>query len=83
MPIADLRILAQDAEGAGAYRKLADCMRQAVIGLAVRRPLAARIPPNGAEPLSPREADPDQEKHHREAHKERRRAPRAGDRAKG
>ncbi len=29
MPIADLRIVAQDSESTGAYRKLADCMRQA------------------------------------------------------
>ena len=41
MPVADLRLIAQDADGAGAYRKVADSMRQAVIGLAGRRGSAA------------------------------------------
>ena len=75
----ELRLVAQDAEGAGAYRKLADCMRQAVIGLADGRPRAARIASIEAESLPLRESDP----HHEAPHNERRRAHRSGGRAKG
>jgi long-chain acyl-CoA synthetase len=42
LTIDELRSAAQDAEGAGAYRALADHMRQAVVGLTVSGPQAAR-----------------------------------------
>jgi long-chain acyl-CoA synthetase len=83
MSSADLRLVAQDAEGVGAYRKLAECMREAVIGLGTRRPLPARVTTNGAALMPPSEDYPHQEKAHHESHKERRRNHRAGDRAKG
>ncbi len=35
---AKLRAISEDAEGMGAYRKLADYMREAVLGLGVRKP---------------------------------------------
>ncbi len=83
MSSADLRMVAQDVEGAGAYRKLADCMREAVIGLGTRRPPPARINANGAALMPPSEPEPHHEKAHHESHKERRRAHRAGGRTKG
>jgi hypothetical protein len=76
-------MVAQDVEGAGAYRKLADCMREAVIGLGTRRPPPARINANDAVLMAPSELEPHDEKAHHESHKERRRAHRAGGRAKG
>jgi long-chain acyl-CoA synthetase len=79
MPIADLRILAQDADGAGAYRKLADCMQQAVIALAQRLPLGTH---HGERPLALIDAAPHNEAYHVEPHHERRRAPRANRRSK-
>ena len=39
----EFRLLAQDAEGAGAYRKLADHIRRAVLAVAQRSPQASRI----------------------------------------
>jgi long-chain acyl-CoA synthetase len=57
MPIADLRIVAQDADGAGAYRKIADCLRQAVIDLAQRRSPAARLTHN-CTASAPSQTDP-------------------------
>jgi long-chain acyl-CoA synthetase len=39
----ELRLLARDAEGAGAYRKLADHIRQTVLAVAQRSPQASRI----------------------------------------
>jgi long-chain acyl-CoA synthetase len=81
MPIADLRMVAQDAEGAGAYRKLADCMRQAVIGLAQGRPSAARIAVNDAAPVAS-QTDALRDQSHEEPRQERRRASRASDHTK-
>jgi long-chain acyl-CoA synthetase len=80
IPIADLRMVAQGAEGAGAYRKAADCMRQAVIGLAARRPTAAGMV-SGVPLQPPRATDLHQEIRHPEPQKHRR-ASRAGDRTK-
>ena len=81
MPIADLRMVAQDAEGAGAYRKLADCMRQAVIGLAQGRPSAARIAVNDAAPLAS-QTDARRDKSNEEPRQEHLRASRASDHTK-
>ncbi len=81
MPIADLRIVAQDADGTGAYRKLADCMRQTVIELAQRLSPAERARTNGTAPM-PSHAEPHPQANHERARRERQRAPRAGDRAK-
>jgi long-chain acyl-CoA synthetase len=49
----ELKTVAQDAEGMGAYRKAAAYMREAVIGLAERRPAPAR---KAAAPVSTPEA---------------------------
>jgi long-chain acyl-CoA synthetase len=81
MPIAELRVAAQDAEGAGAYRKLADCMRQAVVGLAQRHPLRQPMTPDGAAPMLSDDGDPHQGEHLREPH-ERRRTHRTNSRSK-
>jgi long-chain acyl-CoA synthetase len=74
----ELRLVAQDAEGAGAYRKLADRMRQAVLGLTQANPQAARLASIGAA-APPLESGT----HHAAPHNERRRARRSGGRAKG
>jgi long-chain acyl-CoA synthetase len=64
---ADLRGIAEESEGAGAYRKLADHMRAAVLGL-VNRPPRPRTPPK---PLAPAEdARHDTHKRRRGAHKQ-------------
>ena len=81
MPIADLRIVAQDADGAGAYRKLADCMREAVIDLVRRRPPAACATDNSARPTSS-PADPPAAERHDPALRERRRPARHSGRVK-
>jgi long-chain acyl-CoA synthetase len=79
LTIDELRLAAQDAEGAGAYRTLADRMRQAVLGLTANGAQAARIA--AIEAVSPPALESDA--HHESPHHERRRSHRSGGRAKG
>ncbi len=79
LTIDELRLAAQGAEGAGAYRSLADVMRQAVVGLTIKSTRAARIAIVEATTPPALESDAHQES----AHRDRRRAHRSGGRAKG
>ena len=81
IPIADLRMVAQDADGAGAYRKLANCMRQAVGELGQRRLPVARVTHDDAAPM-PAQGHPHGDESTTPSHRERRRASRASDRVK-
>ena len=64
----ELRLLAADAEGAGAYRKLADSMRQAVLAL-VERPVRVAAKPAPAPAVAPEQPETpshkDSDVHHR------------------
>jgi len=51
---ATLRAAAHDAEGPGAYRKLADLMRDAVVGLTEQGRKRGRLSPSSAVPSTPR-----------------------------
>ncbi|HEX3408711.1 MAG TPA: 1-acyl-sn-glycerol-3-phosphate acyltransferase, partial [Candidatus Binataceae bacterium] len=77
---ADLRMVAQGADGAGAYRKVADCMRQAVIELGSRRSPATDSA-NEMALQPPRTSGPPEDLRHPEGHK-RQRASRAENRTK-
>jgi long-chain acyl-CoA synthetase len=79
LTIDELRLAAQDAEGAGAYRTLADRMRQAVLGLTAKGAQALRIA--AIEAASPPALESDA--HHESPHHERRRSHRSGGSAKG
>ena len=73
---AELRVAASDGEGAGAYRKIADMLRQAVVSLDPKRParsgapmVATRLTPAAAPPppsgprKSTRHSEPRQPRH--------------------
>ena len=51
---ATLRAAAHDTEGPGAYRKLADLMRDAVVGLTEQGRKRGRLSPSSAVPSTPR-----------------------------
>ncbi|HXN11929.1 MAG TPA: hypothetical protein VN865_02395, partial [Candidatus Acidoferrales bacterium] len=53
---AELREIAQSSEGAGAYRKIADLMRTAVVALSGSRPKLTLTPE--ADPATPNDAKP-------------------------
>ena len=53
---AELRGVAESSEGAGAYRKIADLMRAAVIALSSPRPKLTR--PSGATPATVNGTEP-------------------------
>jgi long-chain acyl-CoA synthetase len=79
LTIDELRLAAKDAEGAGAYRTLADRMRQAVIGLTARSAQASRIAAIESVALPALESTA----HKESPQHERRRSHTSGGRAKG